>query len=719
MTTDFGDDSIVEKKIGGKYLQMRASHKLPSYYDESPFYDRALPRISKKMSEIDGYLDFVDIGANIGDTVSLVTDKVDGTFLCVEGDGQFLPFLKNNTSRIKNSKVIIEENYCGEDSIQDDHLKVHRENGTARLISENVADGLDGVKLKSLDDMIKEHAYFKKTNLLKIDTDGFDFNVLKSGLKFLKETKPVIYFEFDPELCLMNNEEPLSVFDLLHENGYYEALVYDNFGIPIKVTDMSDKGEIQRLLGSIDKKKVYYYDILTFHHSKKARYRTLFESELISSISLFDTLMNSAKTELNSTKNLLHSTNTAFDFTKVQLASTVTELSITKTQLDSRINELNEIYYSRSWRFILYARKILNFLIPSEDARNKALSFLYRNSKKIVIGFIKVKGGISGLSSRYASYFTSPKPRKGGMINIKSKKIVFIDHSFHSKTKSSEFILDYLKSVYDVKVILDDSWLGKPFPDMSFIDESFLCVIFWQLLPNCELLQNIKNDNIILFPMFDQSRIGGFEYWDKYQGIKIINFSKALHTMLKGWGHTSMYIQYFPAPREFTPGKNDEVFFWQRLSDINVGTITRLFGQSSLKIHVHRTVDPGQRFIQPSPELEERFGITYSDWFKTRDEMLDVIKQKGIYVASREYEGIGMSFLEAMAMGKAVVAVDNPTMNEYIEDGKTGYLFDLSGSKAIDFSCVLQVQKNSYDFICAGFKKWEKDRLKIIDFIKQ
>jgi glycosyltransferase involved in cell wall biosynthesis len=99
--------------------------------------------------------------------------------------------------------------------------------------------------------------------------------------------------------------------------------------------------------------------------------------------------------------------------------------------------------------------------------------------------------------------------------------------------------------------------------------------------------------------------------------------------------------------------------------------------------------------------------------------MLDLIKEKGIYIAPRELEGIGMSFLEAMAIGKAVIAVNNPTMNEYIEHGKNGYLFDLKNPKEIDLSNIEQIQKNAYEFMRNGRKKWEKDMHKIIDFIKK
>jgi glycosyltransferase involved in cell wall biosynthesis len=72
-----------------------------------------------------------------------------------------------------------------------------------------------------------------------------------------------------------------------------------------------------------------------------------------------------------------------------------------------------------------------------------------------------------------------------------------------------------------------------------------------------------------------------------------------------------------------------------------------------------------------------------------------------------------------MAMGKAVIAVNNPTMNEYIDHGKTGYLFDLSNQKKINLSNLEQVQKNTFDFMHEGRRKWEKDKYRINDFIKK
>jgi len=192
-----------------------------------------------------------------------------------------------------------------------------------------------------------------------------------------------------------------------------------------------------------------------------------------------------------------------------------------------------------------------------------------------------------------------------------------------------------------------------------------------------------------------------------------------LHEKLKSWGFESIYVKYFPKPQEFVPGNKNEVFFWQRLTNINIKNIINLFEKKDLKIHIHKAIDPNQEFIQPSREDEKKYQITYSEWFETREQMWDLIKKKGIYIAPRELEGIGLSFLEAMAMGKAVVAIDNPTMNEYIEHNKTGYLFDLSKPENIDLSNIENIQKNTYEFMQKGYAEWEKNKKKIIDFIEK
>jgi glycosyltransferase involved in cell wall biosynthesis len=300
-----------------------------------------------------------------------------------------------------------------------------------------------------------------------------------------------------------------------------------------------------------------------------------------------------------------------------------------------------------------------------------------------------------------------------------ANKLVYVGHSYHLKTKSTVFLIEYLKKHFDVEVVLDESWIGKPFPDLSFVDNHYAGVVFFQNLPPHELVSRIKNKNIIFFPMYDGSRLHDKDWWGKYENLKIINFSKTLHQKLIAWNFQSMYIQYFPKPETLSPGRQNEVFFWQRLTEINIHNISELFNKNDgISIHMHRAIDPYQEFVEPTEEQMKAFSISFSQWFDTREELWDVVREKAIFIAPRDYEGIGLSFLEAMAMGKAVVALNNPTMNEYIVDGETGYLFDLNNIKKIDLSNVMAIQKNAHEYIQNGYVMWEKDKARIIDFIK-
>lgn len=380
---------------------------------------------------------------------------------------------------------------------------------------------------------------------------------------------------------------------------------------------------------------------------------------------------------------------------------------------------MKNIFKYREWELILKLRKVLKIFFPINSLRRKTLFKLLIIAKKVIKFIFKTKRKILELFLQFKNYLIKFKPRINRKINLKSRKLVYIGHSYHNKTKSTVFLIDYLKKFFDVDVVLDESWNGGSAPDLSFIDESYLGVIFFQLLPSREIIRSIKNDNIIYFPMYDQSGRLELNYWNDYRDLKIINFSNTLGQKLKRWGFESMYIQYFPDMQDFIPGKKDEVFFWQRLTAVAISTIIRLLDKEKVKIHIHKAIDPGQEFIAPKKEDENKFQITYSDWFDTREEMWDVIKQKGVYIAPREYEGIGMSFLEAMSMGKAVIAVNNPTMNEYIEHGKTGYLYDLKNPKEIDLSNIEEVQKNTYKYMQEGYQQWEEDKRKIIEFIKK
>ena len=62
----------------------------------------------------------------------------------------------------------------------------------------------------------------------------------------------------------------------------------------------------------------------------------------------------------------------------------------------------------------------------------------------------------------------------------------------------------------------------------------------------------------------------------------------------------------------------------------------------------------------------------------SKAEHINQISDSTIFVAPRPSEGIGHSFLEAMSIGRVVLAKNFPTMSDYIISGKTGVFFPKS-----------------------------------------
>ncbi len=297
------------------------------------------------------------------------------------------------------------------------------------------------------------------------------------------------------------------------------------------------------------------------------------------------------------------------------------------------------------------------------------------------------------------------------------KKLLFIDHSYHKKTKSSDFFIDYLKAYYDVTVLWNTSWNDGIQPQIDNVEASkYECIIFWQLIHE-SFVKKLNHNNIIFIPMFDGVS-KSYNFWVNYRKIKIINFSRALHDILIHWGFNSFYIQYFIPPcNNINESENNEVFFWQRHTNININTLESIFSDERVKVHMHTSADPNHTFIMPSKEQEKKFSISYSTWFDTKEKMQNLIKSKTFYIAPREEEGIGMTFLEAMSMGKIVIANNAPTMNEYITHGYNGFLFDIDNPNPIEFNNLSTILKNVKEYINHGYESWLENRHDIIDFI--
>lgn len=297
------------------------------------------------------------------------------------------------------------------------------------------------------------------------------------------------------------------------------------------------------------------------------------------------------------------------------------------------------------------------------------------------------------------------------------QKLLYIGHSYHNKTKSTQFLKDMLAEQYEVETFDFD-----PYTDninthfMSLKGQSFDVVVIFQIMPHLNELKKVINfKKSAFFPMYDGVPGRDNPIWFEYKDTQIINFSKTLHEELKKIGFSSHYIQYFPRPIDTkNMGKTNSVFFWQRINQINANLVAKLLAKTKIShLHFHKAIDPNHQITMPDMNCR----ITFSEWFETREEMQAKMQESALYIAPRLYEGIGMSFLEAMAMGRCVIAPNNPTMNEYIEDGKNGFLYDWQNPQPLEIKRIRTIQKNTLQYIKDGYAKWEKEKYKILDWL--
>lgn len=269
----FAGDPIVIMEIEGCQLKMNLSHQLPLYYRLFPTLDRALPRICSYIYEREGNLTFIDVGANIGDSVALITQRVRGHFLCIEGDSQYFKLLKKNTESYKDN-IILENVFLGECDCKKT-AKVERANGSLRVIESKSKD--KQFEIRSLDSVLINHPQFRHANFVKVDTDGYDLRILRGSLKLLKTVHPCLFVEFYPELLKSIGDDPSNFFQFLYSCGYEKCLVYDNYGRPVTMLTSSDTSKTEQLIAAIDQ-NIFYYDILCIHRMKTELF-TIFDME--------------------------------------------------------------------------------------------------------------------------------------------------------------------------------------------------------------------------------------------------------------------------------------------------------------------------------------------------------------------------------------------------------------------------------------------------------
>ena len=87
-----------------------------------------------------------------------------------------------------------------------------------------------------------------RLDLIKVDTDGFDFPILRSGIRTLSSRRPALLFEWEPALWNAQREDPEAVFDWLTEIGYTDFCFFSDGGFVYCRTSQNQTETIRSLV---------------------------------------------------------------------------------------------------------------------------------------------------------------------------------------------------------------------------------------------------------------------------------------------------------------------------------------------------------------------------------------------------------------------------------------------------------------------------------------
>ena len=243
--------------IGLIKVKIPSNHNLPNIQKTHRLYDRFLPVLAKNIN-CDKII--VDVGANIGDTAIALVQNCKNPMILIEPSEVFLPYLEHNIKLLSSddiSRISIINKFVGTGFLKG--VLKHSIRGTASIEVNNESDLNTHV---SLDSIVNDTS---NIILLKVDTDGFDFDVIKSSEEILTNSEPILFFENEiSEDFQFDGYDQL--YTLLLKKGYRYIYIFDNFGNLITEENNFDTlKNINSYLYSIKKhnntRTFYYTDI--------------------------------------------------------------------------------------------------------------------------------------------------------------------------------------------------------------------------------------------------------------------------------------------------------------------------------------------------------------------------------------------------------------------------------------------------------------------------
>jgi FkbM family methyltransferase len=216
-----------------------------------------LPRIVDALLPADPVV--IEVGSNIG--ASLVQIKLarpTAVVFCCEPSDRFAPILRRNIASNGWRDVTVIEAMLASAV---ERRPLYSNTSTASVVAADYGSheflASTMIETTTIDATFAE---LERLDLVKVDTDGFDYDVLLGAERLLTRFHPVLHFEFAPKLLDAAGRNPHDAVAYVQRLGYRALLLLELDGTPLTIS--SDPAEIVVLA-----REHNYIDVVAVHET--------------------------------------------------------------------------------------------------------------------------------------------------------------------------------------------------------------------------------------------------------------------------------------------------------------------------------------------------------------------------------------------------------------------------------------------------------------------
>jgi FkbM family methyltransferase len=253
----------VRTRIHSRPVILNYGHTYPVYSRKfSTLNNPLIELVYQSYSSKGEAITFLDVGANIGDSVLLLDSNCPNMmkgFCCIEGDPEFFGYLQANLRFLDNG-IFVSALLSATDGTAKELIRT--QGGTSS------AQGAKRIQTTTLD-AILSNLHLAHFDVIKIDVEGLDGQVIRGAKEFLQSQRPALIFEWHPILCSKTGNSWTDHFQALTDYGYTRFVWFTKFGCFSHFTRSCDSESIDALARLCLQSQVLYdwhYDVIALHN---------------------------------------------------------------------------------------------------------------------------------------------------------------------------------------------------------------------------------------------------------------------------------------------------------------------------------------------------------------------------------------------------------------------------------------------------------------------